>query len=165
LYGKSVAKAGGKRTLLGDELDRALRGSNDGQTIGIPIGPDASLIIAESVLANVEIELIKRVPKISGYRWIDDFELCCKSLGEAEHCLSALQEILSEFELTLNPKKTRIIELPEPQEKPAIAELRRWEFSSSPRAQLTDLVAYFDRAFVGLAQDPGHSIGSYAIGR
>lgn len=35
--------------MLGNALDRDLRCCNSGQTMGIPIGPDTSLVIAEII--------------------------------------------------------------------------------------------------------------------
>jgi hypothetical protein len=166
LHGKTQAKAAPKdKTLLGNRLDWALQACQGGQTVGIAIGPDASLVIAESILARVESDLNKQFKALSGYRWIDDFQLYFSSLGEAEKCLVALQELLSHYELSLNPRKTRISPLPEPQEASGIWLLRRWEFDDKPRAQSNDLIGYFDEAFRQIAQDPGGSLAAYAIGR
>jgi len=48
-----VNRSGG----LGNELDRLIRCAQDGQTVGIPVGPDTSLVIAEAVAASLDIEL------------------------------------------------------------------------------------------------------------
>ena len=42
-----------RAALFGDELDLALRNMNEGQSVGIPIGPDTSLVIAEILLAAI----------------------------------------------------------------------------------------------------------------
>ena len=105
IHTKSVAKAAtANRNLSGNRLDEAFRICQEGQTVGIPIGPDASLIIAECILAALEKDLIRQVPNLTGYRWIDDFELCFATEGEAETALATLQELLANFNLTLNPK-------------------------------------------------------------
>ena len=44
-------------TLIGNELDRFVRNGQDGQTIGVPIGPDTSLVIAETILTSIDIVL------------------------------------------------------------------------------------------------------------
>ena len=50
-HSKSVAKKNKNPTLkyFGNLLDLALRQAQDGQTIGIPIGPDTSHMIAEAI--------------------------------------------------------------------------------------------------------------------
>ena len=66
--------------------------------MGIPIGPDISLAIAETLLGAVDQELLKKL-KVRGLRYIDDYELSIDSLAEAERLQGALQEVLSDFEL------------------------------------------------------------------
>lgn len=56
LHGKAVAKANLDKTAA-DKLDRAIRRGSANQTIGIPIGPDTSLVAAEIVLTAVDQEL------------------------------------------------------------------------------------------------------------
>jgi hypothetical protein len=50
LHTKAFAKAHQKGNILGNRLDRATQHAQYGQTIGIPIGPDTSLVIAELIL-------------------------------------------------------------------------------------------------------------------
>jgi hypothetical protein len=58
LHTKSVAKAKpNDYSLLGNVLDLAMRNGQDKQTIGIPIGPDTSLVIAEAILSSVDVQL------------------------------------------------------------------------------------------------------------
>ena len=166
LHSKAVAKAHtGNMLLLGNRLDRAFSGSQEGQTIGIPIGTDASLIVAECLLASIEKELLTRMPAMKGYRWIDDYELCFATVGEAEHALSTLVELLAGYQLTLNPRKTRIADLPEPQEGRGIWALRRWDFGATGRKQATDIVGYFDQLFADILKDRGGTLAAYAVAR
>jgi hypothetical protein len=67
----AAKKAKHDYTLLGNRLDRWLRYMQDGQTMGIPIGPDASLVVAEIVLAALDAELQSRF-NIVGLRYMDD---------------------------------------------------------------------------------------------
>jgi len=59
LDGKTRAKKSRKRGLA-NNLDKALRDLQDGQTLGIPVGPDASLVIAELIACSVDKELQKK---------------------------------------------------------------------------------------------------------
>jgi hypothetical protein len=131
---------------LGNKIDTLIRNAQDQQTKGIPIGPDTSLIVAETILAVVDQELEKQLP-IRGFRYVDDYELCFWSFADAEAALSLLQESLTQFELQLNPSKTKIIELPDRVEPKWVSELRIFEFRPGAKAQHTDIIHFFDCAF------------------
>src|SRR6266404_2258130 len=111
LHGKEFSKKNKKAKNLGNQLDELLRNCQDGQTNGIPIGPDTSLLMAELLLSRIDAELEKR--NISGLRYVDDYELGFDTEAEALEGLSILQEALLRFELHLNPSKTRILPLPQ----------------------------------------------------
>jgi hypothetical protein len=164
VHTKAVAKAALGATTVGSELDKAFRGSQEGQTMGISIGPDASLVVAECIMSRVEEFLRSRLPRLRGYRYWDDFELSFDSLGEAEYGLGLLQEALSEFELTLNPRKTRIVELPEAQLDPGLFEIKSWDLASNLR-QRSQLIGYFDLLFRCIAAHRGGYLASYGVAR
>lgn len=110
-HGKSTAKANHSFALFGNEIDMHFRSLQDKQTIGIPIGQDISRVIAEVILSRVEEQInIKRWPV--GLRCIDDYEVGFINSTEANEFLHKLQHALSEFELGLNPLKTKVCELP-----------------------------------------------------
>ncbi|SNX50955.1 Reverse transcriptase (RNA-dependent DNA polymerase) [Vibrio thalassae] len=112
LHTKSLAKQQRRfRNNLGNKIDTLVRNSQDQQTKGIPIGTDTSFAIAELIMSEVDKQLVTKVGT-NYHRYIDDFEFGCKTLQEAEHTLSVLQEVLSQFELELNSSKTEIIKLP-----------------------------------------------------
>jgi hypothetical protein len=92
MHGKAFAKANIKNTPT-DPLDTALRNQQDGQTVGIPIGPDSSLVVAEALLAAVDVEMAMHQPR--GLRYVDDYELGFRTLAEAESALTQLQGLLS----------------------------------------------------------------------
>ncbi|MEF8719478.1 MAG: RNA-directed DNA polymerase [Candidatus Accumulibacter necessarius] len=141
LHTKSVAKAKqNDYTLLGNVLDLAIRNGQDKQTIGIPIGPDTSLVIAEVILSSVDSRLGGAITK-RGFRYIDDIGCGFRTIAEAEETLGQLQHLIGDLQLQLNPKKTRIIELPSEIEASWVPHLRLFAFrASSASAQRTDLV-------------------------
>lgn len=167
LHGKAVAKAQGNvPTLLGNLLDRCMRNAQDQQTTGIPIGPDASLIIAEIVLTAADLRFAQEMQKpTNGFRYIDDYELGFPNSAEAERALSVLQGVLTDFELQLNPGKTQIIDLPSPVDNPWTSELRVFSFRRGTRSQRYDLIRYFDRSFELAAENPADPVLRYAVGR
>ncbi len=173
LYTKAICKSAlTKKTktvqLLGDRIDGASRCMNDGQTHGIPIGPDSSFVIAEILLTAVDAELLKRCAgNICGFRYADDYELSFTNLRDAENALAELQGVLSTYELSLNPKKTQILELPLPLEDTWGSELGRYPVRSvvSPVGQRNDLLGFFSLAFELAARNRGESVLRYAVAR
>lgn len=164
LHGKTNAKrnrSGG----LGNELDRALRNGQDGQTLGIAVGPDTSLIIAEIIATSVDLKIQTLLTEGRGFRFIDDFELTLSSRSSAESTLAKVEEALADFELAINPLKTRIQPLPQPLEREWTATIREYELSSKEEVSKKDLLRYFNMAFQLSMQRPGEPVISYAVGR
>ncbi len=164
IHGKAAAKADRSPNLWGNVLDKLIRDAQDGQTMGIPIGPDISLAIAEMLLGAVDEELFKKI-KVRGLRYIDDYELSVASLADAERVQGALQETLSEYELGLNAAKTLIRELPFSLQDPWVSELGNFRMRSRKKAQHTDILRYFDRAFELTHEHPSEGVLKYAVGR
>lgn len=169
VHGKKLAKQKrNDQSLLGNKLDKLFRNSQDGQTLGIPIGPDTSLIIAELILCVVDEVLEERLKRscshsFKGFRYSDDYEFVFVNIADAEKALSEIQQVLSEFELVINPQKTQIIELPVALDASWVLELSNYTFSSKKLKQQQDLIRYFDQAFklfIELPQDP---VLKYAI--
>ncbi|MBA7711355.1 hypothetical protein ES703_120314 [subsurface metagenome] len=153
VHGKSTAKAQQHDdNLLGNVLDRLVRISQDNQTIGIPIGPDSSFLIAEIILSARDKELHKQGIK-NLTRYIDDYEFGCESLHKAELYRDKLQELLSEFELVLNPDKTKVVEVPVQLEIPCISTIRTFDLRGSGTAsQRYALISIFDLAFQNVSK-------------
>ena len=147
LHGKNLAKANRRLDSLGNKLDYLVRQGQDGQTVGIPIGPDTSLVIAELLMHSVDKEVAKKFPHIKGHRFIDDYELSFANRDEAERAYHILDANLAEFELALNTKKTYISKLPVRLESNWLSELRQFQIRSDKNTQLSDLESYFSLAF------------------
>ena len=75
IHGKSTAKANLGHALYGNLIDACVRNSQDQQTLGIPIGPRSSDLIAETIGAALDRELQERLGSLRGTRYIDDFHL------------------------------------------------------------------------------------------
>lgn len=165
LHTKSHAKINRGDGLLGNRLDKLVRNLQDGQTIGIPIGPDSSLLLSEIILTAVDQILINRMPNIRGFRYVDDYEFGFMSFGEAEEGLAVLQECLREYELELGSAKTEITDLPRPLDREWVTILRNFNFRSTPKGQFSDIADYFDRAFRFARENPRDSVLNYALAR
>ncbi len=164
IHTKASAKTNRSDHLIGNKLDRLIRNAQDGQTMGIPIGPDTSLLIAEIILSALDAQLSSNGFR-DGFRYIDDYEFGFKTLSDAEEALALLQEALNTYELALNPTKTKIVKLPMTTEPLAISELRTFQFRTSVSGQQSDLLRYFDRAFFLSNENPEEGILKYALSR
>ena len=165
LHAKTVAKANRAMSLLGNRLDCLVRNGQDGQTVGIPIGPDTSLVIAEILMQRCDTELLASCPGIRGHRFIDDYELGFRHRTDAEDAFHRLEKILADYELALNLRKTEIVELPYNLEAPWVSPLRSFAFRTTPSGQLGDLFRFFDLAFELRGQYPDDAVLQYAVGR
>lgn len=165
--GKAIAKAAtGATTGLGPTLDRYSRNAQGGQTVGIPIGPDTSLVLGELLLAQVDEELLTgpRARWLHGFRYYDDYELHTWSRQQADQALADLQRILAEWQLAVNPYKMRIVELPHPIEEEWLSTLKRIELRSHSSQERSGLNALFDDAFRLARRFPRDAVISYALG-
>jgi hypothetical protein len=140
---------------------------NDGQTVGIPIGPDTSLVIAEILLAAIDQSLKTQYPNsIRGFRHVDDYELSFVSMSEAEKILTALQGLLAEYELFLNPLKTQLCELPMAIEENWSIDLKTFDIrQTSAIAQRNDITALFSKALEISSERRKDSVLRYAVAR
>lgn len=160
---KPRSKADESDALFGNIIDKRMRNCQDRQTVGIPVGPDVSLVIAESILAQVD-------KKISGsglgvFRHMDDYELVFQTEAQALEARAVLQASLIEFELNLNPAKTSIMPLPQPIEESWVAELNTIEIDPNRASFKKDLIRYCDIAFSLALKNPNEGILKYAAGR
>jgi hypothetical protein len=166
LHGKVYAKANRRDPRLhGNVLDRCVRNCQDQQTVGVPIGPDTSLLLSEIVLCAVDVLLQDRLARLNCFRHVDDFEFGVESYSQAEHILGVLQEALKEYELDLNFVKTEILELPLPLDPSWVTELRLFTFRQTPRTQRNDIIHYTSKAIELANQNPGDFVLKYAVAR
>jgi len=163
LHGKEFSKKNKRLKNLGNSLDEFVRNCQDGQTIGIPIGPDTSLLIAEMLLCKVDAELERQ--KVIGLRYVDDYELVFDSEPQALEGLSALQGALLEFELHLNPSKTRVLPLPQRVEESWVDTLKGFALDPVSPNFKSQLMAFFDTAFELSHAFPDTGVLKYAAGR
>ena len=98
--------------LLGNRLDKLAQNSNSGQTNGLPIGPVTSDILSELVLADVDEQISRRLSKIRikyrAARYKDDYRFLAKTQEDALTIKKVLTEVLHEYGLDINQKKTDI---------------------------------------------------------
>ena len=171
LHSKAIVKAeqlkprDNRQQFMGDRLDIAVRSAQDRETLGIPIGPDTSFVIAEIVLSAADKLLSARFARLRGFRHVDDYEFCVGTVEEGHEVLHHLEDVLHDFGLRLNSEKTRLLPLPQPIERSWAIELRRFAFRDTTSGQRVDLEDYFSRAFELSHQYPDEFVLNYALGR
>ena len=129
----------------------------NGETHVLLIGPHASNLLSEVILTVVDKELYEK-----GYRYtrtIDDYNCYVGSYDEAQRFLRDLEKALREFDLSLNHKKTKIIELPVGIEK-------NWkhQLSDLPKVGKSGMVEYPQvNTFIDTALMLATEMGNFAI--
>jgi hypothetical protein len=105
---KAIAKHSRRDGSLGHLLDDALQSCRDRQTVGIAIGPEASRVVSEILLAAVDAQLMRCFPSARGrcVRYIDDVTLYASSLAMGVEFAETYAEVLEEFDLAINSRKT-----------------------------------------------------------
>ncbi|MCX5497088.1 RNA-directed DNA polymerase [Kaistia dalseonensis] len=114
LHGKTDAKKDRRdssETVFGNRLDKIVRQSQDGQTIGIPVGPDFSRLISEIIGVSIDHRFrIDNGGNIPLLRLVDDIYIGADNLDDANSYLSSIRDSIRQFELDINESKTTILE-------------------------------------------------------
>lgn len=114
LHGKTESKRDRKSdsaNLYGNQLDWLVRQAQDGQTVGIPVGPDFSRIISEIIGAAIDkIFRGANGPDVPMLRLVDDIYIGCDNLDEANKYLSSIRDSIRSFELDINESKTSVLQ-------------------------------------------------------
>lgn len=85
-------------------VGKVLSGLSEKGVRGLPVGPAASTVLANAVLAGVDRSL-RGVPHL---RWVDDVLVFCANRSEAVRTLSRLQRALAEVGLRIAQEKTSV---------------------------------------------------------
>ena len=95
---------------IADDIDNCIRSCQERQSIGIPIGPDTSHIIAELIACRIDNILQTQFASINlkACRYYDDYYLFVSTKDEADRVLKGVQKILTDFQLEVNESKIRI---------------------------------------------------------
>ena len=130
---------------ISNNIDIAVRACQERQSIGIPIGPDTSHIIAELISCRLDNLLkIKFKNQIAGCRYYDDYYLYASTREQSENILKSLQSILNDFQLEINESKVKIKEFPFAFENDWVTRLSQFRFDGNQKHYLKQ---YFSMAF------------------
>ena len=112
-YGKERVK-GALKTYEGtfaDRLDMLVRSCNRNQTIGVPIGPETSRILAEIISSRIDLDFSEQLGDLLGEvvdRLQDDWVVGAATLEKSEKILSVISSCYREYGLEINGSKTSI---------------------------------------------------------
>lgn len=163
IHGKRISKENrNDLSLLGNKIDKLLREGNFGQTVGIPIGPDTSLIFAEIIHSEIDNRIQSLFPKIKFLRFMDDLYAYCDNLAEAEKFIKKYQILLSEYQLELNEEKTTISHKVFEFENKWTSQLSTFKFRTTNIGQATDIERFASLVFDLYRKFPNESILLYA---
>lgn len=150
---------------LGARLDKAVRKGQDNQTIGIPVGPDTSRIIAEivavSIDARVQAEL--KLSADSIVRNVDDWYIGFDNTGQAEEAIAVLAAAARDYELEIHPEKTRVINAITEVKPVWPTALRHSAISSEFSEQSKTIDHYFAQAFHYAAEYKDQNVLRFAV--
>jgi len=168
LHTKPVSKRNRKITAkyFGNLIDQALRQGQDEQTMGLPIGPDTSHVIAEAISTAVDLLLkssLKSWP--AGFRYVDDYFFFFPTMAEAEAALAALSRALKDFELQINFEKTKISLVSEIVDDFWTHQLRSFEIGKGSRRQRSDIHHFFELAKNLASRNADENVMTYALKR
>ncbi|WP_412074119.1 RNA-directed DNA polymerase [Tritonibacter mobilis] len=110
LHGREHAKKDRKdHNLLGNQLDKLIRNSREGQTNGIPQASLLSHVVAELVLGYCDTYIDKKLKGMKDIvilRYRDDFRIFANSDSDCAAGLKAVSECLNVFGMRLGASKT-----------------------------------------------------------
>ena len=167
-YGKEKVKK--SRNLfegsLADRLDQLVRAANRNQTVGIPVGPETSRIIAELIGRHVDkavCSVSEEISPSSVDRLQDDWFVGTSNRETAELALSSISKSYRDFGLEINGSKTSLEQVGATVDDPEVSEVRA--FLSSIRFGLS---GYRLQEFLNIverlhARNPRTSAVTYAV--
>jgi len=163
IHGKDSAKQDHSPNLFGNVIDIRMRNTQDQQTIGIPVGPDTSFIMAEVIAARIDQDLEEEIGNLNGTRYVDDFHLYFDTRADAEAAYEALERITKKYELELNQSKTVISEGPDTGEPIWKTALKAQRLRGSGNGQQSSLISFISKTFELVKAFPGEGVLAYAI--
>lgn len=111
IHGKEFSKQNRGMQHFGNVIDLLCRNAQDGQTIGLPVGPDCSRLIAEVIASAIDVDLRSKVgigPRDAS-RYVDDYTISSGSNHSGNNLIAALRQAASNYELELNSEKSAIV--------------------------------------------------------
>lgn len=164
---------------LADRIDLLLRKSNMNQTIGIPVGPDTSRIVADIISARIDDDFYGLMGNPKGVaarrrsekfvkpsqvdRLQDDWFIGAQSLEVAEQALSRLSVAYRAYGLEINGAKTSVDRILNQEKETWASELSLHLQSTRGRLTGANLKGFLDRVVHLQAQHKSAPVVSFAV--
>ncbi|MFP7572472.1 RNA-directed DNA polymerase [Marivita sp. S2033] len=151
---------------LADRLDLLVRSCNRNQTVGIPVGPETSRIIAETISARIDQGYAARFPdsdKDNIDRLQDDWMVGIGTLEAAETVLSAISGLYRDYGLDINGSKTSIDRIVGERESAWISEMKAFLSHRTGSLSGSRLREFLELTLILQSQNPTASVVSYAL--
>lgn len=167
-YGKERVKS--RRTYyegsLADRIDTLVRSCNRGQTIGIPVGPETSRILAEIISARIEDnyrnsdawKLTENIDRLQ-----DDWTIGVRSLEDAERVLSIINNLYRTYGLDINGSKTSIDHIVAERKNAGISEIKMFLSHRKGGLSGTRLMEFLDLTLTLQSQNPSDNVVKYTL--
>lgn len=171
ILGKAYVKANHNNPTVknhfASHLDKAVGSGQEGQTTGIPIGPDTSRILAELIAVEVEEIAKTHIPDFDrrGIRYVDDMLIGLPETETSSKVLSGLSLALYEYQLELNAEKTGTFGLGCDHTPEWIHFVRTFVLSAQARQQRDDLDSFFEHAIYLADQNKRDNTLLFAVKR
>ncbi len=112
-YGKERVKSrmGYYKGSFADRIDVLVRACNRNQTVGIPIGPETSRIIAEVISSRIDTDFRSHKLDLADHsvdRLQDDWNVGARTLEQAEDVVTCISSIYRSYGLEINGSKTSV---------------------------------------------------------
>lgn len=138
---------GRNNSLFGNQLDELVRNTNKKQSVGIPIGPDTSVILSEIIGVSLDIHLQNLNTDLIGFRYVDDCNFYFDTRSMAENCLEQIEIFLNDYHLSVNDSKTSISETIDATDEKWVVPISSFEISNSEKHQRDSIKRFFSLIF------------------
>ncbi len=113
LHGKPESKKDRNlesETIFGNRLDYIIRQAQDGQTVGIPVGPDFSRFTSEIIGKAIDAKFREAYgDQCILIRHVDDIFIGADNYDQAAQLLNGIRDAIRKFQLDINDNKTSIV--------------------------------------------------------
>ncbi len=165
IHGKPESKRDRSDNLWGNKLDRLVRNMQDGQTLGIPIGPDTSRVISEIIGVALDKVINDSCNNLNGIRYIDDFLIFSDSYSEAEAIVNKINRAFREFELTSNEEKSNIQSMPANVESLHLQIVQNFKIRKGETEQKADIIHLYNTVIDINNSNPHENAFSYFLAK
>lgn len=170
LHGKKWCKQNLHKPIFvnstGNLLDVCVRKGQDNQTVGIPIGPDTSIVLGELIGAVIDSGLPNQaLGRTSTFRFTDDIVLGLRTQDSSETRIAAISKQLAEYSLELNAAKTKITDISSDNHSEWQTLLRQMQVAQTPKRQESSLEHFFKTSLALAREHPDDNVLNYAVKR